>query len=164
MTRIEAGRQGSVLILFAVALSLPLAAGGGVEPRTPDERAICRVCGMRVAEHPEWIAQIVFADGSAFFFDGGKDLFHYLLARGEPAPAERGSEIAAVFVTSYYDLEVIPATSAWFVIGSDVHGPMGPELVPHATRAEAEEFQRDHRGSAIVRFEEVTAELLRDLR
>jgi nitrous oxide reductase accessory protein NosL len=49
------------------------------------------------------------------------------------------------------------------VIGSDVLGPMGHELIPLETREDAEEFLRDHRGVRILRRDEVTAELLERL-
>ena len=39
----------------------------------------CPVCGMFVAKYPEWIATIVFGDGTAVHFDGAKDMFKYLL-------------------------------------------------------------------------------------
>ena len=96
------------------------------------------------------------------FFDGGKDLFKFLLSRGENAAGKR-PEITAIFVTDYYRLEVIPAREAYFVAGSDVYGPMGPELVPHPNRAQAEEFSRDHGGTGIFSFKEVTAEVLDSL-
>jgi nitrous oxide reductase accessory protein NosL len=66
-------------------------------------------------------------------------------------------------VTSYYDLEPVDARTARFVVGSDVLGPMGAELVPFATDADAEEFRMDHAGSRTVRFGEVTRELLTTL-
>jgi nitrous oxide reductase accessory protein NosL len=46
------------------------------------------------------------------------------------------------------------------VIGSDVVGPMGHELIPLRTREEAEEFQRDHQGKRLLCFDEVTGPLL----
>ena len=46
----------------------------------------------------------------------------------------------------------------WYVIGSDVLGPMGHEFVPLASRAEAEEFMRDHKGKRTLAFAEITAE------
>jgi nitrous oxide reductase accessory protein NosL len=49
------------------------------------------------------------------------------------------------------------------VIGSDTLGPMGHELVPLASEEDAQEFLKDHQGTRILRFGEVTAELLRDL-
>ena len=68
-----------------------------------------------------------------------------------------------MYVTSYYDREPIRARDAYFVIGSDVLGPMGAELIPHAGREAAEEFQRDHGGSAILGFDGVTEEVLAGL-
>ena len=144
----------SLAILLA-ASALPMAAGDGPGPLQPTKRDACPVCGM--------MAQVIFDDGSALFFDGAKDLFHYLLARDRFAPSQRDLGIAAAFVTSYYDLEPLPAREAWYVVGGDVLGPMGRELVPHPSREAAEEFLRDHRGRQIVRFEEVTAELLETL-
>ena len=40
---------------------------------------------------------------------------------------------------------------------------MGHELVPFATRDDAEGFQRDHRGTAVLHFDGVTPEVLADL-
>ncbi len=71
----------------------------------------------------------------------------------------RSEDIARIGVTEYYGLKRLDARQAWFVIGSDVLGPMGHELIPLASRADAEEFLRDHRGRRILRFEEVQREL-----
>lgn len=127
------------------------------------KRAVCPVCGMFVAMHPEWLAQVVYEDGSEAFFDGPKDLFVYLLAPERYAAGKRGVEVTAVLVTSYYEGAATPARQAYYVLGSDVSGPMGAELVPHRTLEDAQEFARDHRGETIVRFDDVTQELLQDL-
>jgi len=66
-------------------------------------------------------------------------------------------------VRDYYALKQIDAKSAWFVLGSDVYGPMGHELIPFAREAEAKEFMRDHKGKRIVRFNEVSATLVKGL-
>ena len=55
----------------------------------------------------------------------------------------------------YYSTEPMPAETACFVAGSDIPGPMGHEFVPLKTRAAAEEFLRDHRGTAILEFREL---------
>ena len=154
-------------LTFAASIVLVPSSSGApsqsVEPRQPVERDACPVCGMFVSPHPEWLAQIVFDDGSVLFFDGCKDLFKYLVARDRYAPDKRGIDPAHIFVTSYYDGPPLPARDAYFVIGSDTHGPMGVELVPHPTAEAAEDFLRDHNGSRVVRFDDVTAELLDSL-
>ena len=72
-------------------------------------------------------------------------------------------DIRAVYFTEYYDLKLIKGKAAFFVIGSDVLGPMGKELIPLANEADAKEFMRDHKGSKILHFDEVTAELIKGL-
>ena len=79
------------------------------------------------------------------------------------APGHRRADSAAIGVTEYYGLTRIDAQAAWYVIGSNVLGPMGHELIPLRTREEAEEFQRDHQGKRLLRFDEVTGSLLLQL-
>lgn len=153
-----------VLAALVVTACAPAGSAGGEPPADrPGADASCAVCGMSVASHPEWIARVVFEDGSSAFFDGCKDLFKYLLSRDRYLPEKRNLGIKAVYVTDYYDMKPIEARTAFFVEGSDVLGPMGRELVPLASLAAAREFQRDHGGARIIRYEEVTRELLRTL-
>ena len=145
-------RRLAGLLLFALAL--PAGAGGFPDPGPRD---LCPVCGMVVSKYPAWTATLVYQDGSARHFDGAKDLFKYLFdtKRYEPVRGHRATDIARIAVTEYYGLGRIDAHQAWFVAGSDVLGPMGHELIPLASRADAEEFLRDHQGRRILRFDEV---------
>ena len=129
----------------------------------PGDRDTCPVCGMFVARYPEWVATVVYADGHAHHFDGAKDLFKYLLDLGRWAPGHRAEDIVTIAVTDYYAVQRIDARSAWYVIGSDMLGPMGHELIPHPTEGEAEEFRRDHKGARVLRYGDVTPDLLRRL-
>ena len=72
-------------------------------------------------------------------------------------------DIAAIFVTEYYDMQMIDARSAFFVIGTDVYGPMGRELIPCKTREEAEQFKKDHGGREILTFEQVKPAVIEKL-
>jgi hypothetical protein len=65
--------------------------------------------------------------------------------------------------TEYYDLVLIDAYKALFVIGSDVYGPMGRELIPFSNEAGAAEFMKDHKAKKIINFKDVTIELVRSL-
>jgi copper chaperone NosL len=49
------------------------------------------------------------------------------------------------------------------VIGSDVFGPMGRELIPFKTEADAKGFMQDHQGKFMLRFKEVTVEVVKNL-
>jgi nitrous oxide reductase accessory protein NosL len=146
----------TLTILWASGL---LAQSGRLQVPDPGPKDTCPVCGMFVAKYPEWVATVLYRDGHAHHFDGAKDLFKYLFDMPKWAPGHKPGDMAAIAVTEYYSLARLPAREAWFVIGSDVLGPMGHELVPLATEADAQEFMRDHAGKGILRFDEVTQEL-----
>jgi nitrous oxide reductase accessory protein NosL len=143
-----------------VLLLLPKAWAGEVVVPPPKPDSICPVCGMFVAKYQEWVASVVYKDGHAHYFDGTKDMFKFLAEPKRYVASHKPEDVAVVAVTDYYNVEPLAARSAWYVIGSDILGPMGHELVPLATEAEAKDFLRDHQGTAILHFEQVTADLL----
>ena len=107
-----------------------------------------------------WVATVQWRDGKLVHFDGAKDCFKYVLDLGRYAPGRKASDIAAMGVTDFYATALVDAATAWYVIGSDVLGPMGHELVPHDTEAEARDFMADHKGRRILKSAEVTPALL----
>lgn len=134
-----------------------------VQVPAPGPKDTCPVCGMFVSLYPDWVATVLYRDGHAHHFDGPKDLFKYWLDLPKYAPKDSKADVVAIGVTDYYNATRIDARTAWYVVGSDVLGPMGHELVPLATQADAEEFLKDHKGKRIVRFDEVTSALLEQL-
>jgi copper chaperone NosL len=160
------GSRGILLIslfcLVGVLLSFPLGAAemGAPKPATRDK---CPVCGMFVAKYPDWTTAVRFRDGSHVYFDGAKDLFKYLHDLKKYDHTRKPEDIRAVLVMDYYRLSWIDARSAWYVLGSDVFGPMGRELIPLAKEADAKEFMKDHKGTRIVRFADVTMEVIKTL-
>lgn len=133
------------------------------KPVAPSEKDKCAVCGMFVSKFPNWVSQIVFRDGSRVFFDGPKDMMKYYRDMKKYGPTKTLDNVTALYVTDYYSLSPIKATSAWFVTGSDVPGPMGKELVPFAKESGAKEFFRDHKGRKILRLKDITPEVLKSL-
>jgi nitrous oxide reductase accessory protein NosL len=146
-----------LLVRGALALALlnpaALADDGGF--LKPGPRDKCPVCGMFVAKYPDWVAEVRMRDGTVAVFDGAKDLFKFLLDVARYQPSRSRADVQRVFVTDYYAVRPFDARAAYFVVGSDVYGPMGHELVPFERLADAEEFLRDHRGRAILRFGDV---------
>jgi nitrous oxide reductase accessory protein NosL len=69
----------------------------------------------------------------------------------------------SIAVTDFYNLEKIDARQALYVVGSDVLGPMGHELVPLATRTDANDFMKDHKGKRLLSFDQVTKEIAEKL-
>jgi len=158
--------------VLAGLLGTASAAGLGFVPATaraeaalvdlppPGPRDACPVCGMIVAKYPEWTAAVLFDDGAAVYFDGAKDFFKYLNDMERYAQGRTVSRIAAMGVTEYYGLKMVDARAAFFVIGSDVYGPMGHELIPLQTQLDADDYFRDHAGVRQVGFDEVTKDML----
>jgi len=148
--RFSAAALATGLLVFA---SVSFAAAA--EPRPPGPGDRCAVCGMFVEKYKPWVATIVFADGAQVFFDGPKDLFRYLLDPEKFKVQDRA--ISEVYVTDYYRVRFIDARTAFFVVGSDVMGPMGGELIPLENRDDAETFSLDHGGQEILEFDNVTS-------
>jgi nitrous oxide reductase accessory protein NosL len=149
-----------LLLLLAGQILLVPAVAGDLEPRKPSRQDKCPVCGMFVYKYPDWTAEIIFRDGATVFFDGAKDFFKFYFALHQYRPQAAPADIAGVYVTEYYDLKQIQAKDAFFVLGSDVYGPMGKELIPFASRSDAEAFMKDHKGRRVLKFENVTATII----
>jgi nitrous oxide reductase accessory protein NosL len=69
-----------------------------------------------------------------------------------------------MYIKDYYSLNWLSAKEAYYVIGSDVYGPMGHELIPFETREAAESFSKDHKGKEILTFDKITPGLIESLR
>ncbi len=134
---------------------VPAFAQGAVLPK-PGLKDLCPVCGMIVSKYPNWIAVVVWKDGHAHFFDGAKDMFKFLFNLQKYAPGHKREEITGIHVTDFYNLERVNARTAWFVTGSDVLGPMGHEFVPLATREDADDFIKEHKGRRLLSFDQIT--------
>lgn len=158
---------GALLLGLATqALAAPPATPAGAVAGAPGKPAAgdkCPVCGMFVARYPDWVAAAVFKDGQVAWFDGVKDLFKFLLRPDRYSPGRAPADVARVLVTDYYGLKLLDAREAWFVIGSDVFGPMGTELIPFALEADAKEFKADHKGTGLLRFSDVGPATLKQL-
>ena len=133
------------------------------KPVKPSPKDKCPVCGMFVAKYPDWLAQVIFKDGSHAHFDGAKDMFKYLFNLEKYNPSKKSGDVRAIYVTDYYDLTLIDGYRAFFVGGSAVYGPMGRELIPFKTEGDARGFMKDHQGKTLLKFEEVTLEIVKGL-
>jgi copper chaperone NosL len=118
---------------------------------------------MFVAKYPDFVAEILFKDGSYAIFDGAKDMFRYYLGMKKYAPAKTFEDIDSVYVMDYYSLEFIDGTAAYYIEGSDVFGPMGKELIPVRKEVEAGEFVKDHKGTSILKFKDVSPQKIKNL-
>ena len=151
--------------LLVAVLLLPACVEGaeeqsGMEP-TPKDK--CPVCGMFVHKYPDFVAGIVLTDGSRVFFDGPKDLCKYYLNVQKYDKKHRQADIVSIRVKDYYSLAAIDGRKAFYVVGSDVYGPMGNELIPFEKESEASEFMSDHAGKRLLRFGDITEAIVKGL-
>lgn len=155
-----------VFVLISLWLNLvlcPIAPAQEMSPAkiTPTDK--CPVCGMFVAKFPDFVEQIVFKDGTHAFFDGVKDMMKYYFNLPKYNPEKTSADIATILVTDYYSLKLTDGLKAWYVVGSDVYGPMGKELMPFSDETAAKEFLVDHKGTAVLSFQEITPALIKTL-
>jgi len=126
---------------------------------TKDEK--CPVCGMFVYKYPRWVAQIFYKHNSHqhhYSFDGVKDMmkFYFDSKKWGTYKEFDKNNITKILVSDYYSQNPIDATKAYYVIGSDVYGPMGNELIPFKNKSDAKRFLLDHRAKKILRFNQLT--------
>jgi len=155
-------RRIAIFMVLFVFLAVA-AQAGDKKPVKPAKSDKCPVCGMFVAKYPDFLAQIIFKDGTYTVFDGTKDMFKFYLNPAKFAPGRKATDIAAVYVTDYYSLKPIEGLSALYVAGSDVFGPMGRELIPFEKLSDAEEFRKDHKGTSTLKFRDITQIVLKGL-
>lgn len=133
------------------------------KPLNPSPSDKCPVCGMFVTKYPDFLAEILFKDGAHAFFDGTKDMFRFYFNMKKYRPSKKQSDIDAIFVKDYYSLHFIDGYAAFYVLGSDIYGPMGKELIPLENPDDAKTFLEDHKGQAILKFSDITSDLIRGL-
>ena len=155
-------RISLIASLLFLLMVLPVLAGEQTPPK-PAATDKCMVCGMFVAKYPDWTGAIVFKDAVTRFFDGPKDLFTYYLSIKKYDPKRDRADIDTIWVKDYYTLSFIDGRKAFYVIGSDVLGPMGRELVAFKSEADAKAFLKDHEGKKVLQFKDITPEVMKQL-
>ncbi len=120
----------------------------------------CPVCGMFVYKYPRWITQIFYKDGDYqrhLSFDGVKDMmkFYFNNKKWVKYNFTKRKNITKMLVTDYYKQKAINATKAYFVVGSNIYGPMGNEFVPFESFDDAKNFKIDHKGIKILKFSDI---------
>lgn len=122
--------------------------------------AKCPVCGMFVSKFPKWAAMIKVDEKHTHYFDGVKDLMKFYFNPSKFSHNHKQNEMNNIQVTDYYSLEAIDGKKAFYVIGSNIYGPMGEELIPFKSEDEAKIFMKNHYGKKVLKFEEIKEAML----
>jgi len=144
-----------LIAFFLVAVSF------AAEPQDsiPTQKDKCPVCKMFVSMFADWNARIEFKDSTYATFDGAKCMFKYYLNTKKYNPA-RNKDVTVISVKDYYSKTSVDALQAFFVIWSDIYGPMGHEPIPFEKEADAEKFLKEHKGKKILRFKDVNPKVI----
>ncbi|HEY1956332.1 MAG TPA: nitrous oxide reductase accessory protein NosL [Polyangiaceae bacterium] len=111
--------------------------------------ARCDHCGMKIDPKSPFTAELAIGDKVEHFDTPRCALSNWL------AEKKQGT----VRVQDYYDRKMRPASEVRFVIGSDVVGPMGPELVP-VDEARVTKFEKDHGGTRALAANDIDEKAL----
>lgn len=144
----------SFLALSCTAIAWVGCTGASDEAAAQTSSARCAGCGMRVTRGDAFSSGATQADGHEVMFDSPKCMFRWL---GQHPDARDP------WCTEHLSRAQRPARELSFVMGTDIDGPMGRDLVPVDTRAHAEELMRSHRGTQILTFAEVTQPIVDQL-
>ncbi len=138
-----------------------------------DLTAKCPVCGMTVGGTDgqgasvnykdghvagfHGVAAAVFKDGHVVGFEGARCLFIY-----NSVPQNFNVDvknIARQFVTDFTTKKIIDLSQAFLVLGSNVKGPMGYDLIPFSSKEDAAKFAAENDGKWIVQLHEVARKI-----
>jgi len=137
------------MITRRAAVVLVALAAMGVSCKRSEDR--CSYCGMKVKPDSAWRVVDVTHKRS---FDTPRCAFGAKLEGKEP--------VGALELQDYYDRVPHPSAELRYVAGSDVVGPMGPDLVP-VMPAMVDKFGKDHGKTAVYTEREIDAKVLKSL-
>lgn len=125
----------------------------------------CHVCGMLITQWPGAKGQSINQhNGETHKFCSTVDMFSWLLQ-----PENRTLQ-ASVYVHDMAkthwdhpdDGHLIDGKTAWYVVGSDLQGAMGPSLASYSDKAAAEKLA-SQRGGRVLSYSEISLEVLQEI-
>ena len=111
----------------------------------------CKHCGMKIDPTSAWRTELVGDDGKVTTFDTPRCALTSWRSGATPAKSIR--------VQEYYDRKERDGNDVRFIIGGDVLGPMGADLVP-VDPPRASKFIQDHAADRALRLDEITSAVL----
>jgi nitrous oxide reductase accessory protein NosL len=139
-------RRDFIVSVLAVAVSASCKSKSG-----PQTDLRCKHCGMKIDQTSPWRAELVAVEGTTIAFDTPRCAL--------TSWRSGKSQAARLRVQEYYERRWRDADELRFVIGGDVVGPMGPDLVP-VDPARATKFIQDHSADRALRLDEITMDVL----
>ena len=146
-----------LVILFLIVL-FGMTKWAFSQPIKIEPHKACPLCGMYPARYPQFNCQIVFEDGSYEAFDSAVGLLVYLLF-----PDNTGIKLkplARIYFKDYLKEGWLEAGKTFFVIGSEIMGPMGVEFLPVDSQQAAEELKKQANGKDVIHYTMINRQYL----
>ena len=143
-----------LLISFSCQQKPTKQEGGNQNNPSTEVNYNCFNCGMGSQDFPKWHVKVNTSSEETWFCSP-RCMFQALTDPKSPL-----KNIEHIHAKDFYELKDLDAKQAFYVIGSDVLGPMGNDFVELKDSLAAEDFKKDHQGARILRFEEVNENLL----
>ncbi len=169
---VNGGRVLSFIFILLLAVTLGCAASGEKkagssqvavpQPMDIPQDVSCGKCGMYPAKYPRWQSQIIFKDGSMTPFDGCKCMFNFLFGMDEYDKMHSRDDVSVAWVKDFNSGKWINVEEAYYIVGSDMMGPMGKELIPFADQVEAMKFHQEQ-GGDMMNYGEISPGVLKTL-
>ncbi len=117
----------------------------------------CHLCGMIISKFAGPKGELYDQSGHVQKFCSTRDMFSWYL---QPENQNNTQEIyvhdmGRASWNKPNDKYLIPARSAWYVLGSNMTGAMGPTLASFKQKADAKIFIRKH-GGTLLPFKDIT--------
>ena len=127
--------------------------------KEPTEKDVCTVCGMYPASYPKHNCQIWAMDGSTLHFCSTQCMVNFNADQSKYVKEPAKTKMA--WVTLFSDGMYESVFGAYYVVGSQMNGPMGREAIPFKLKKNAEEFVKAN-GGKIASFSQLTPALVMD--
>ena len=125
--------QALVLLLIFTAATAVVAA----------ERQSCHLCGMYIDQYQQTAAYLIDKEGRETATCGVADMIRFVEDSGGP------DAFTSIQVTDWNSGQKIAASSATYVIGSDLVPDMIPNVIAFSTKEGAEQFIKEHGGATM---------------
>jgi len=114
---------------------------------------VCAYCKMTITD-ARFASELVTKKGKNYKFDSIECLIHFL------REGSLKQEDIQLFLVSDFKSpkNLIDATSAWYLISTDIQSPMGANLASFSRKEDAEKFKTEHSGT-VFSWKEIQQEL-----
>lgn len=151
-------KHSTIIAVGGTAMLIGCSTTSSTAPHVIETHKECPLCGMIPAKYPLFNCQIIFEDGTYEAFDSAAGLLVYLYF-----PDKTGFEVKKVkkiYFKDYLQETWLDADSTWFVVGSEILGPMGIEFLPVCSEKLAIDLKNREQGAAIVPFNKIDRQFM----